>query len=257
MNNQIQDTIFIAHRGESCDAPENTLAAINLAWERNTDAVEIDVQMSKDDQIVVIHDDNTLRTGGKDKDVRDQTLEELKRLDVGSYKDEQWANQRIPSLNEALDTIPDGKRLFVEIKYDTAILSPLKVSLDKRPHSSEQVVLIGLEFDVMQAVKKAFPKYETCWVCELEKDDEGDVWNPDVDELISKACNAGLDGLDVLACDGVDENFVQHVRSAGLKLYVWTVNDVETASRLRDLGVDGITTDRPMWLKKNLRKLSV
>ena len=83
----LKNCLIIAHRGESFDAPENTLAAVNLAWERGADAVEIDVQLSKDNKIVVIHDENTKRTGGRNKLVKNQTLKELKELDVGIYRD--------------------------------------------------------------------------------------------------------------------------------------------------------------------------
>ena len=69
--------IIIAHRGESYDAPENTHASINLAWEREVDAVEIDVQLTKDEKIVVIHDKSTLRTGGKLKRISSNTYDNL------------------------------------------------------------------------------------------------------------------------------------------------------------------------------------
>ncbi len=75
---------IIAHRGESYSAPENTLAAVTLAWQRNADAVEVDVHLSKEGRLVVIHDDNTRRTAGVDRKVREQTLAELKALDAGA-----------------------------------------------------------------------------------------------------------------------------------------------------------------------------
>ena len=78
--------LFIAHRGESYDAPENTLAAINLAWERDADAVEVDVHLSRDGKIVVIHDNNTWKFNEKNKRVRDQTFEELQQIDIGKLK---------------------------------------------------------------------------------------------------------------------------------------------------------------------------
>ena len=120
------DFIIIAHRGESYEAPENTIASINLAWERGADAVEIDVQLSKDDEIVVIHDTDTFRTGRRDKNIRDQTLEELQQLDVGVYKGKAYKNEKIPTISQVLDTIPEGKKLFVEIKCGKEIIPPLR-----------------------------------------------------------------------------------------------------------------------------------
>src|SRR5258708_12015509 len=89
---------IIAHRGASHDAPENTLAAIQLAWQQGADAVEVDVQLSKDGKLVVIHDDNTKRSGGLARKVGAQTLEELGRLDLGSLKGKRGPGDKIPNL---------------------------------------------------------------------------------------------------------------------------------------------------------------
>ena len=107
---------IIAHRGASHDAPENTLAAIRLAWQQEADAVEVDVQLSKDGKLVVIHDDNTKRSGRFARKVNAQTLDELRKLDVGRWKGKRWAGEKIPTLAAVLATVPDGKRLFVEFK---------------------------------------------------------------------------------------------------------------------------------------------
>ena len=109
-------TDIIAHRGASFDAPENTLAAVQLAWKQNADAVEIDVQFSKDGHIVVIHDEDTRKTAGVRRKVSAQTLAELKALDIGAWKHKKWSGERIPTLAEAFAVIPADKRLFVEIK---------------------------------------------------------------------------------------------------------------------------------------------
>jgi len=107
---------IIAHRGASHDAPENTLAAVRLAWQQEADAVEVDVQLSKDGKLVVIHDDNTKRSGGFARKVGAQTLDELRRLDVGRWKGKMWSGEKIPTLAAVLATVPDCKRLFVEFK---------------------------------------------------------------------------------------------------------------------------------------------
>jgi len=90
--------IIIAHRGESFEAPENTHASINLAWVRNADAVEIDVQLTNDEKIVIIHDKSTLRTGGKLKRVSSNTYDNLSMIDVGKFKGRKWKDERIPLL---------------------------------------------------------------------------------------------------------------------------------------------------------------
>src|ERR1700679_707344 len=87
---------IIGHRGASHDAPENTLASFRLAFTQQADAAETDVYLSKDGEIVVIHDANTRRVSGHSGKVVDQTLAELKKLDIGSWKGEQWSGERIP-----------------------------------------------------------------------------------------------------------------------------------------------------------------
>jgi len=245
--------LVIAHRGESYDAPENTLAAVNLAWERNADAVEIDVHLSKDGKIVVIHDNNTLRTAHRYGKVSDQTLEQLRRLDVGKYKGTQWTKEKIPTLAEVLETVPRGKKLFIEIKDDSSILAEFKRVLENSSLSPDQIIIIGLDVNIMEAIKKALPEYQVCWVCDIKDEKRMNSGKPQGEGLISRTHGAGLDGLDVHTGKEVDEDFIARVKSTGMKLYIWTVNDPEEARRLFEWGVDGITTDRAHWLKTRLR----
>ena len=116
---------IVAHRGASFDAPENTVAAIKLAWEQKADAAEFDVFLSKDGKIVVIHDADTKRTAGVDRKVADTTLEELRKLDVGKWKDAKFAGEKIPTLEEMLATVPAGKRVFIEVKCGPEIVPEL------------------------------------------------------------------------------------------------------------------------------------
>ena len=94
----IQAVEIMGHRGASYDAPENTMASFRLAWEQHADACELDVHLSKDQKVVVIHDKTTKRLAGVDKPVVDQTFDELRQLDVGRWKNERFTNERIPLL---------------------------------------------------------------------------------------------------------------------------------------------------------------
>ncbi len=88
---------IIAHRGASHDAPENTLAAMRLAWDQKADAVELDLWLSKDGRIVVLHDRDTKRVGGSAIPVAEQTWAEIGRVDVGAWKDPRFKDERIPT----------------------------------------------------------------------------------------------------------------------------------------------------------------
>ena len=113
---------IIAHRGASGDAPENTLAAFRLAWEQEADGIEMDLHLSRDGKIVVFHDKTLRRTAGVRGRVCDKTWDELRCLDVGLWKDPRWRGERIPLLEEALEVVPLGKSVWLELKGGPEIL---------------------------------------------------------------------------------------------------------------------------------------
>lgn len=243
---------IIGHRGASHDAPENTLASIRLAWKQNADASETDVHLTKDGQIVVFHDFNTRRVAGRNRKVADQTLAELKQLDVGSWKGKAWAGEQIPTLAEYLAAIPEGKRLFIEIKCGPEII-PRLVQVIRGAHTKpQQTCLIGFSYEVMQAAKRELPDLRCYWIVQLRKNRETGRWNPQLASLIRKAKEAGLDGIDFGDSPALDREFVGKVKQSGLGVYTWTVDVVDEAKRLQEAGVDGITTNRPGYMKESL-----
>jgi glycerophosphoryl diester phosphodiesterase len=242
---------IIGHRGASYDAPENTLPSFKLGWERNADAVELDIYLTKDGKIVVIHDDNTKRTAGADKRVVEQTLAELRSLDAGRWKGEQWAGTRIPTLEEVLAIIPAGKRLFIEIKCGPEILPELQTLLD-RSGKRGQVVIISFGFDVVERAKKRFPEVPVYWLYGFSEREKQAYGNPSLADLIAKAKSAGLDGLDVNYQGPFGTEFVEQLAAARMKLYVYTVDSPDDARRLAAMGLAGITTNRPGYLRKEL-----
>ena len=242
---------IIAHRGASAEAPENTRAAVDLAWAQGADAVEVDVQLSRDGHLVVFHDANTRRTAGLDKRVSEQTLAELRRLDAGLWKEKRWARERIPLLDEVIETIPTGKRLFVEIKCGSEGLSSLAESLNRSGGKPGQIVPIGFSLETMRLAKKMFPGFEIGWVAEFKRDWRG-AWWPRPEHLIAQARAAGLDAIDLSAHGPWKPPLGKKVHDAGLKLYVWTVNSMAKAREVIAGGADGITTNRPDWLRQKL-----
>jgi len=137
------DVEIIAHRGASHDAPENTLESVKLGWEQGADAVEIDVYLSKDGYIVVHHDGTTKKLAGVDRNVVDQTLAELQQLDVGAWKGDKWKGVRIPKLADVLATIPEGRRLFVEVKCGPEIVPDLAKAFKRSGKKPKQLVVIS------------------------------------------------------------------------------------------------------------------
>lgn len=238
----VADVKIIAHRGASSLAPENTLASARLAWEQGADAVEVDVRLTRDGRIVAIHDPTTGRTADTDLEVAATDSLDLRRLDVGSLKHPQFAGERIPFLEEILETVPPGRQLFVEVKCGPEIF-PLLNETIARSDKRAQVVLIGFDLATMKAAKEVMPDVPVHWLCDKK------LWRPSRFVLAVTARAHGLDGLNV-HWSGVTWRFAKVARRAGLKLFAWTVDDPADAARLRAIGVDGITTNCPDRLRE-------
>ncbi len=245
---------IIAHRGASYDAPENSLSSVNLAWQRRTDAVEIDIYLTRDGHIVAYHDRTTQRIGGRDKPVAEQSLAELHQLDIGSWKDARYAGEKIPTLRQVLATVPSRKRLFIEVKAGPEIVPTLVEQIRNWPQHQESAVVIAFSLEVAQAVKKALPKVPVYWLVGFEQDKETGKWRPELEDILKQAAASHFEGIDVNDTALLDADFVKTVHDAGLELYVWTVNDAARARELAAFGVDGITTDRPGWLREQLQR---
>ncbi len=243
-------TTFIAHRGASHLAPENTVASANLAWAKEADAVEVDIYLSQDGQIMVIHDKTTKRTAGEDLDVAKTTTSQLRQLDVGSFKDQVYAGEKIPLLEEIIATVPAKRQLFVEIKCGPEVLPPLQQVIESSG-KQDQIVIIGFDLETVTTSKRMMPDIPTYWLVGTQKNKETEVWIPHSESLVDQAIENGLDGLNVHWA-GVTKPFVQHAHAAKQNLYVWTVDDPIEATRLVKLGVQGITTNRPQWLKSQI-----
>ena len=244
---------IIAHRGASYDAPENTLSSVNLAWRQNADAVEVDVQFSRDRRMVVIHDDNTRKIAGVRKKVCEQTLAQLKALDIGRWKHPRWQGESMATLEEVLATVPAGKRLFVEIKCGSECVAEFKRAFDRSGKGAEQLVVIGFGLDTMKLIKQRLHELEVCWIAEFKRNWTTGGWSPKPGTLIEKAKHAGLDGLD-LGARGINPALVEEIKAADFSLYVWTVDSPAQAKKLKKAGVDGVTTNRPGWLREQLEK---
>lgn len=244
---------IVAHRGASYDAPENTLAAFRLAWEKGADAVEGDFMLSKDGRIVCIHDKTAKRTGGRELKVTEATLKELRQLEYGAWKDAKWKGEPIPTFAEALAAVPDGKRIFIEIKCGPEIIPGLKQEIAGSKLKRGQIVIIAFDAEVIAAAKRAMPGVKACWLTSFKQDKDSGGWTPSVDSILGTLKRVKADGLDCKADTRVvNEAFVKRLRAEGMELHCWTVNDPKIARRFRALGFDSITTDRPAFLREAL-----
>lgn len=242
---------IIAHRGASHDAPENTVAAIRLAWEQKADLSEFDIYLTRDGHLAVLHDKDTKRTApGSALSVAKSTLAELRQLDVGKWKDPRFTGERIPTLAEMLAVVPPGKGVFIEVKCGPEAVPAILRALDDAKLPAALTPVICFNAEVIAAVKKARPDLPAYWLVGLNP--KKGQKPPTAASVVQKARAIHADGVDLSASPALDAEYAKTIRAAGLKLYVWTVNDVPTAKRMVELGVDGITTDRPGWLREQL-----
>jgi glycerophosphoryl diester phosphodiesterase len=238
---------IVAHRGASQDAPENTLASVKLGWAQQADAVEIDVHLTRDGEVVAIHDSTLLRTTGCVSRVDELSLEEIRRLDAGVWKGAAYRGERVPTLAEVLATVPDGRRLVIELKDTPGLVPALKTVVAHTAWVSDRVVLISFDADALREAQRALPGCETLLVLDTP---EG---SPErLDGWVKLCREDGLSGLDVSAGWPIDAALVNRLRAEGLQLHVWTVNDAQRARELVAAGVASITTDRPGWLREKL-----
>jgi glycerophosphoryl diester phosphodiesterase len=239
---------IVAHRGASFDAPENTLAAVQLGWKQGADAVEVDVMLSRDGRIVVIHDQDTKRVSGVARKVREKSFAELRRLDVGAWKGERWRGERIPTLGQVLATIPEGKRMFVELKTGPEIVTALKQAVTASRKKAAQIAIISFSYEACAESKKALPDHKVYYLSGFKND------SPKIKTLVDQAQAAGLDGLDVDGRKLTESGAGKAMKAAGLEFHVYTIDEVPLAKRLITEGVDGLTTNRPQWLREQLQK---
>jgi len=243
-------TKIIGQRGASLDAPENTVAAVRLAWERGADAVEVDARLSRDERAVLMHDGNVRRTTGVDADVVDLTCAELKALDAGAWKGARWAGERIPTLDEVLPLTPAERQLMVEIKCGPEIIDPLTQALETWAGQPEGLVFAGFSDETMARVKAALSAHPVYLISRTRAKDGRPAGG--AAPFVERAQAAGLDGLSLSACAEIDHAFVREVHRAGLPLVVWTVDNHALARQMVDAGVDAIATNRPGWLRRRL-----
>ncbi len=237
---------FIAHRGASYLAPENTVASANLAWELGADAVEIDVYLTKDNRVMALHDKDTKRTTGGKKTfaIKDTPSLVLRDLEVGGWKNEKYKGEKIPFISEIIETVPEGKNLVVEIKAGSEIIPHLKREIEKSG-KLDQMIFIAFGWETILDTKKEFPDNACYWLSSLKQG---------LKKRMEEAAAAGLEGVN-LSYKIIDEEVMQLARELNLEVLTWTVNDPVIAKKMTDLGVKAITTDRPKWLKEEMTKL--
>lgn len=239
MLTSLPQPVIFAHRGASAHAPENTLAAFELALMQHADAIELDVKLSADGRAVVIHDPTVDRTTGSHGRVKDLSLAQLKALDAGSFFSENYRGEKIPTLEEVFEAV--GKRTFINVEL-TNYNTP-------RDSLVETVCMLVKQFELQKRVM-----FSSFFASNLSK---ARAYLPDVPRGLlafngllgawarSFGFNFGkYQALHPYLKD-VTSQQVQRVHRLNRRIHVWTVNAEEDMRRLFRWGVDAIFTDDP------------
>ncbi len=241
-----------AHRGASGRAPENSRRAVSLAFERGADAVEIDVRITSDEQVVVFHDADTNRVGSRDRLVRDQSLAQLRELDIGQWKGAEYIGERITTLSELLTIIPAEKTVFVEIKDGSSSVPLVLHELDNC-RSSCSIAIESFDEEVLKAVRDQNHALALHRTVGLEKESGAIV--PFATLLATQARRSGLTGLCV-DHRGITLEFAEAVRAEGLQLAAWTVNTIEELDSLLGMPITWVESDFPETIVRALARFS-
>jgi glycerophosphoryl diester phosphodiesterase len=222
---------IIAHRGASIKAPENTLAAVERAITDSADWVEIDVQETADDRVVVFHDSDFKKTAGNPLKIWDATMEDLADLDIGSWFSPEFSSERTPTLEEVLEISRGKSGVLIELKYygHDRQLEQRVLDIVTELGMEDSVRLMSLKPAAVSKLKALRPDLPAGLLLSVVA---GNTSNLEADFL---AVNAGL----------ADRTFINSVHRDGREVYVWTVNDVPTMITMLSRGVDGVITDRP------------
>ena len=224
-------SMVIAHRGASADAPENTLAAFELAINEGADWIELDVQETREGEIVVIHDSDLKKIGGSGLKVFESSLAELQSVDIGSWKDPSFSDQRIPTLQQVLALCKNRINIVIELKYygQEKRLEERVADLVEAAGMQDQIVVMSLSYPGIKKMKSIRPDWEVGLLASVAI---GDITQLEADFFAVNATFA-------------NRAFIKHIHKRNRKVLVWTVNDPISMSAMMSKGVDGIITDKP------------
>jgi len=229
---------IIAHRGAAGLRPENTLASVEKAIEDGADWIEIDVQETADDQVVVAHDSDFMKLAGDPLKIWDATMEDLAEIDIGSWFSPEFADQRTPLLSEVLALAKDRAKVLIELKYygHDVDLEARVARVVEEAGMEDQVAVMSLSYEGVRKMRALRPDWPSGV---LAASALGDV--------------AGLEGDFIAISTGfASPGLIREAQAAGKSVQAWTVNDPLSMSGMMSKGVDGLITDEPAMARRVL-----
>ena len=226
-----------AHRGSSLSAPENTMSAFEQAVSDMADYVELDVHLTFDGVVVVMHDSNLKRTTGFNQNIWQTSFDKIQQLDAGSWFSEEYEGEKVPTLEQVIDEVGQSVKLNIEIKYNKKEqgLTRAVVDIIERKGIEDRCIVTSSDYSVLTEVKKLNNEISTGYV-------------------LSAAYGAfySISYVDVISINYtfVNKALVDAVHGNGKEIYVWTVNSPSIVKALANMGVDNIITDDPVMARE-------
>ncbi|MBO9450999.1 glycerophosphoryl diester phosphodiesterase membrane domain-containing protein [Tropicibacter sp. R16_0] len=229
---------IIAHRGAAGSRPENTMASVVKAIGDEADWVEIDVQETADGEVVVMHDSDYMKLAGVNLTIWDATMADLAEIDIGSWFDPAYSDERTPTLHEVLQAARGKSKVLIELKYygHDVDLENRVVAIVEELGMQDQVAVMSLKYPAVLKMRELRPEWRAGVLAATAV---GNLTELEGDFL---AVNAGMANV----------SLVNSTDAAGKDLYVWTVNDPLQMSKMISLGVDGLITDEPALARQVL-----
>jgi glycerophosphoryl diester phosphodiesterase len=250
-----RNPIVVAHRGASGYAPENTMAAIKKAITMGVDMIEIDVQLSKDNEVVLMHDLTVDRTtNGKGK-VRDLYLEEIKKLDAGKWFSSEFSGEKVPTLEEVIQAINGQCKLLIEVKRVKSKKLEIEnkiVQLINKYNAYNWCIVQSFETQVIKNIQALDKSIE----CHKLVTMNISVLPLHIDSRIKTGTIYKYKNVQSINpyFKMLNKRKVKKIHSYGQKVITWTVNEPEDMKRMIEMGVDGIITNYPDRLIQLLKK---
>lgn len=252
-------TIF-GHRGQSGNAPENTIPGYLRGLESGADGLEVDVSLSADKIVVMSHDRSLKRVVGLDRAVSDLPFAELRKLDF-SNRQKGYSDVRMPTLAETLAILPPGRKIIIDFKENNPeLLAAVKRELETARINPEQVRIMAFDRKILMESRKMMPQVATVWAVNLKVIDGRCKVNMTLTgsrpEKMAGEVLRRLRGCDTaeLNVNGnpeiVTREFLAELRKAGVKSYIWVINKPEDARHFTAVGADGFVSGRPDLIRK-------